>query len=208
MIGKGKIDLKSEIWTLGVVFFVILFGRFPFADLEEIQDHTLKNKFSLRRLLRAKEIIDLNNLKASQSQTKELFLMITQYYEVLERFFSKIFEFVQINRMSFIDLCSDPIFQSNIVNQHKMTLIFLIVGKVYTFVKEKEIYQNLGTDTFKIEKVRKRQIDNEENADDWIEESVGDKKLIYDMELEGAKKGIEFKNQKQPSLISNNHLFN
>ena len=65
MLGKGKIDLKSEIWTLGVIFFVILFGRFPFADLEEIQEHTLKNKFSLRRLLRAKEIIDLNNLKAS-----------------------------------------------------------------------------------------------------------------------------------------------
>jgi hypothetical protein len=27
------------------------------------------------------------------------------------------------------------------------------------------------------------------------------------MELEGAKKGIEFKNQKQPSLLSNNHFF-
>ena len=110
MLGKGKIDLKSEIWTLGVIFFVILFGRFPFADLEEIQEHTLKNKFSLRRLLREKDIIDLDNIKASSSQTKEIFLMITQYYEVLERFFSKIFEFVQINRMSFIDLCSDPIF--------------------------------------------------------------------------------------------------
>lgn len=26
MIGKGKIDLKSEIWTLGVIFFVLVFG--------------------------------------------------------------------------------------------------------------------------------------------------------------------------------------
>lgn len=37
MIGKGKIDYKSELWTIGVLFFVFIFGRFPFNDLDDIK---------------------------------------------------------------------------------------------------------------------------------------------------------------------------
>lgn len=60
MIGKGKIDLKSEIWTLGVIFFLLLFGHFPFSDLLAIQEYTLANKFNLKRLLLDLNIIDLD----------------------------------------------------------------------------------------------------------------------------------------------------
>ncbi|KAL4427235.1 hypothetical protein ABPG74_022322 [Tetrahymena malaccensis] len=183
MIGQGTIDLKSEIWTLGVIFFVLVFGQFPFVDLQEIEEYTLKNNFNLKKLLKDKQILDLNS-DPKQVPNKEFYLQIQEHYEKLNNFFSKIFEFMQVKRMSYIQLSQDPIFT---------------IGYLQNLQKEREIYEQLGTDRIHEQKRKESSEVGDDQQDDSTEESVQDKKYIYDMELGGAKKGVEFKNQSKGS---------
>ncbi|KAL4467271.1 hypothetical protein ABPG72_010078 [Tetrahymena utriculariae] len=184
MIGKGTIDLKSEIWTLGVIFFVLVFGQFPFVDLQEIEEYTLKNNFNLKKLLKDKQILDLDS-DPRQVPNKEFYLQIQEHYEKLNNFFSKIFEFMQAKRMSYIQLSQDPIFT---------------IGYLQNLQKEREIYEQLGTDSFREQKRKESSEVCDDQPDDSTEESVQDKKYIYDMELEGAKKGVEFKNSSKGNI--------